>query len=68
MSKLSPESVDNIQTVFFDKQDNSNKTITFNVSVIDPNTLCEKLRRILEKPVKLEFDVTMTKVIIDEIL
>ena len=46
------------------KQDISNKDITD----VDPDLLCDKLRETLSKSVMLESDYTMIKMIIDELL
>ena len=50
------------------KQYRSSKTISFNVVDIHPYILCEKLKVIVQKPVRSETDITMYKMIMDEFL
>ena len=51
------------------KQTNSkNQPLMNNITDIDPNHLCDKLREILSKPNMVESDYTMSKMILDELL
>ena len=51
------------------KKDSSSKqSISNNIIDTDPDLLCDKFREIVTKPVMLEDDYTMSKMIIDELL
>ena len=50
------------------KQTSSSKTNVFNVKVIDPNALIEKLRFILGKSIKTKTDGMLARMILDEFL
>ena len=65
---LSIKSDVNTPTDSSDKQDRPSKTISFNVVDIDLYILCEKLKVIVQKPVRSEIDITMYKMIMDEFL
>ena len=67
-NKLSFISDVTIQTIFSDKQDSSNKTITFIVIDTDPKFLRQKLKVIRGKPVRTDIDVVEDRVMLDEIL
>ena len=81
-SNSSPKSDASSQTDFSDESDISYKQVRSrkqtksrkqaisnkNIKDVDPNHLCDKLRKILSKPNMIESDHTMSKMILDELL
>ena len=75
-SNTSTKSDVGTQTVFSDELDISYKQtkskkqpiMNNNITDIDPNHLCGKLREILSKPNMVESDYTMSKMILDELI